>query len=50
MIKGIQIGEHEINKVNFADSITIFLWDITCLNMIQVILKLYQNANKLAQS
>ena len=44
MIKGIQIGDHEIKIVNFADDTTIFLWDITCLNMIQVILKLYENA------
>ena len=45
MIKGIKIGDHEIKIVNFADDTTIFLWDITCLNMIQVILKLYKNAN-----
>ena len=32
MIKGIQIGDNEINIVNFADATTIFLWDITCLN------------------
>ena len=32
MIKGIQIGDNEINIVNFADVTTIFLWDITCLN------------------
>ena len=41
MIKGIQIGNREIKIVNFADDTTIFLWDITCLNMI---LKLYENA------
>ena len=40
MIKGIQIGGHEIKIVNYADDTTISLWDITCLNMIQVILKL----------
>ena len=28
--------------VNFADDITIFLGNITCLNRIQVILKLYE--------
>ena len=44
-IKGIQIGDHEIKIVNFADNTTIFLRrDITCLNRIQVILKLYENA------
>ena len=36
-IKGIQIGDHEIKIVNFADKTTIFLGDITCLNRIQVI-------------
>ena len=44
MIKGIQLGDHEIKIVNFADDITIFLKDITSLNRTQVILKLYQNA------
>ena len=43
MIKGIQIGDHEIKIVNFADDTTIFLRDITCLNIMQVILKLYKN-------
>ena len=48
-IKGIQIGDHDIKIVNFADNTTIFLRDITCLNRIQVILKPYENAkiNKL---
>ena len=41
-IKGVQIGDHEIKLVNFADDITIFSVDITCLNRIQVILKLYE--------
>ena len=41
-IKGIQIGDHEIKIVNFADNITIFLRDITCLNRIQMILRLYE--------
>ena len=41
-IKGVQIGDHEIKLVNFADDITIFSGDITCLNRIQVILKLYE--------
>ena len=43
MIKGIQIGDHEIKIVNFADDTTIFLRDITCLNIMQLILKLYEN-------
>ena len=44
-VKGIQIGDHEIKIVNFAKSTTIYLSrDITCLNRIQVILKLYENA------
>ena len=36
-ITGIQIGDHEIKIVNFADNTTIFLRDITCLNRTQVI-------------
>ena len=43
-IKEVQIGDHEIKLENFADDITIFLGDITCLNRIQVILKLYEKA------
>ena len=43
-IKGVKIGDHEIKLVNFADDITIFLGEITCLNRIQVILKLYGKA------
>ena len=43
-IKRIQIGDHDIKIVNFAVNTTIFLIDITCLNSIQVILKLYENA------
>ena len=40
IIKGIQIGDHEIKLVNIPDNtITIFLLDITCINMIQMILK-----------
>ena len=39
-IKEIQIGDHEIKIVNFADNTTIFLRYITCLNRIQVILRL----------
>ena len=41
-IKGIQIGDHEIKIVNFTDNTTIFLRDITCLNRIEVILRLYE--------
>ena len=37
MIKGIQIGDHEINLINFADEIIFFLADITCLNRIHMI-------------
>ena len=44
-IKGIQIGDHEIKIVNFADNTTIFLRAITCLNRIQVILKLNENVS-----
>ena len=39
-IKGIQIGDHEIKIANFTDNTIIFLRDITCLNKIQVILRL----------
>ena len=47
-IKGIQKGDHEIKIVNFTDSTTIFLRDITYLNRIQVILRLYKK-DKLVQ-
>ena len=43
-INEIQIGDHEIKIINFADNTTIFLRDITCLNSIQAILKPYENA------
>ena len=43
-IKEIQIGDHEIKTVNFTDNTTIFVGDITYLNRIQKILKLYENA------
>ena len=44
-IKRIQIGDHDIKMVNFADNTTIFLRDITrLLNRIKVILKPYENA------
>ena len=44
-IKGIQIGDHQIKIVNFTDNTTIFIRDITCLNRIQVILRLYEKDN-----
>ena len=44
-IKGIQIGDHEIKLINFADEITFFLEHITCLNRVQRILKLFQEAS-----
>ena len=47
-IKGIQIGDHEVKIVNFTDNTIIFLRDITCLNRIQVILRLYEK-DKLVQ-
>ena len=47
-IKIIQIGDHEIKKVNFTDNTNIFLRYITCVNRIQVILRLYEK-NKLVQ-
>ena len=36
---------HEIKIVNFVDYITIFLRDISCLNRIQVIFKLYEDTS-----
>ena len=47
-IKGIQIGDHKIKIVNFTDNTIISLRDITCLNKIQVILRLYEK-DKLVQ-
>ena len=44
-IKGIQTGDHEIKIVIFADNTTIFLINITCLDRIEVILKLYEYAS-----
>ena len=41
-IKGIQIGDHEIEIVNFTGNIAMFLRDINCLIRIQVILRLYE--------
>ena len=36
-IKGMHIGQHEIKLVNFADEITFFLADISCLNRIHMV-------------
>ena len=47
-IKRMQTGEHEIKIVNFTNNTTIFLRDITCLNRIQGILRLYEK-DKLGQ-
>ena len=47
-VKGIQIGDHEIKIVNCTDNTTIFLGYITCLNRIQMILRLYEK-EKIAQ-
>ena len=47
-IKGIEIGDHEIKIVTFTDNITIFLRDITRLNRIRLILRLFEK-DKLAQ-
>ena len=47
-INRVQIGVHEIKIVNFADNTTILLRDITCLNRMQVILRLYEK-DKLVQ-
>ena len=47
-IKVIQIGDHEIKIGNFFDNTIIFLRDITYLNRIQVILRLYEK-DKLVQ-
>ena len=44
-IKGIQTGDHEIKIIDFADDTNIFLRDTICLNRIQVILKLYEDAS-----
>ena len=47
-IKGIQVGEHDIKIVNFTGNTTVFMRDITCLNSIQVILRLNEK-DKLVQ-
>ena len=47
-IKGTKIEDHKIKIANFTDNTTIFLRDITCLNRIQVILRLFKK-EKLVQ-
>ena len=47
-IKEMQKGDHEIKTINFTDNTTVSLRDITWINRIQVILRLYEN-NKLVQ-
>ena len=44
-IKGIQIGDHEIKIVNFADDTTIFLRDFSCFTKTELILELSQKAS-----
>ena len=44
-IKGIQIVDNEIKRVNFADGITIFLRNFSCLTKIELILELSKNAS-----
>ena len=46
-IKGIQIGDHAIKLVSFADHTTISLTDITCLDRMQVILLVFQDASRI---
>ena len=44
-IKGIQIGDHEVKIVNFADDTTIFLRDFSCFTKTKLILELPQKAS-----
>ena len=44
-IKGIQIGDHEVKIVNFADDTTIFLRDFSCFTKTELILELRQKAS-----
>ena len=46
----MQIGDYEIKNVNFPGSIIIFQRDIACLDWIQVILKLYEDASSLKKN
>ena len=39
------MGDHEIKKINFADNTTMFLRDITYLDRIQVLAKLWEHAS-----
>ena len=41
--KAMQIRDDGVEILNFTDNITIFLRSITCLNGMQVILRLYEN-------
>ena len=44
-IRGVQIGDHEIKIVNFANDTNIFLRDFSCLTKIELILELSQKAS-----
>ena len=44
-IKVIQIGDHEIKIVNFADDTPFFLRDFSCFRKINLILKLCEKAS-----
>ena len=44
-IKGIQIGDHKVKIVNFADDTTIFLRDFSCFTKTELILELRQKAS-----
>ena len=46
-IQGIQIEDHEIKRVNFADYATIFLRDITCFN--SDLRTIWKSKDKIAQ-
>ena len=46
IIKGVQIGDHEMEIFSFADGTIIFLRDINCFSRIQSILKLYEKASR----
>ena len=43
--KGMQIGDREIKLITFSKDNTIYLRDYTCLNRIQLILKLFGEAS-----
>ena len=44
-IKDIQIGDHEIKIVSFADDTTVFLRDFSCLTKIELNLVLCEKAS-----